>query len=343
MTFRILALSGGGYLGLYSAHVLTRLEATMGRPIARSFDLICGTSIGAITALALSLEVPAAEIERAFIAHGPKIFPQIGGRFRGVKRTYAFGRSMFKPKYSDGPLRDAIESLVSKDNTLADSKYRLVLPVVNMTSGQVEVFKTPHLATWTHHAPLKMVDVGLAAAAAPTFFPLAEVRDSLYVDGAVYANAPDLVGVHEAQYYLQQQLEDIEVLSIGTTTAAFSMPHRWGRDYGAFRWLKGGRVFSTIMAAQQQLLMVFLRHQLGERFVRIDSIQAPGVQADLAFDGATEHCTKTIKGLAEHAFEEALKHRQVRDILAAEAPPPVFYPQGMPGLVTPSTPLSLVR
>jgi uncharacterized protein len=343
MAFRILALSGGGYLGLYSAHVLTRLEATIGRPIARSFDMICGTSIGAITALALSLEVPAAEIERAFIEHGPHIFPQINGRFRGMRRAYAFGRSMLKPKYSDGPLRTAIESLVSKDHTLGDSRYRLVLPVVNMTSGQVEVFKTPHLATWTHHAPLKMVDIGLACAAAPTFFPLAEVRDSLYVDGAVYANAPDLVGVHEAQYYLQRPLDEIEVLSIGTTTAAFSMPHRWGRDYGAFRWLKGGRVFSTIMAAQQQLLMVFLRHHLGERFVRIDSIQAPGVQADLAFDGATEHCTKTIRGLAEHAFEEALKRRQVRDILAAEAPAPIFFPPGLPGVAVPATPLSLVR
>ena len=38
--FRILALSGGGYLGLYAAVVLAELEARVGEPLARRFDLI---------------------------------------------------------------------------------------------------------------------------------------------------------------------------------------------------------------------------------------------------------------------------------------------------------------
>jgi patatin-like phospholipase/acyl hydrolase len=67
VAFRILALSGGGYLGLYSARLLSRLEAAAGKPIAKCFDLMSGTSAGAIAALALSLEIPAVEIEKIFI------------------------------------------------------------------------------------------------------------------------------------------------------------------------------------------------------------------------------------------------------------------------------------
>lgn len=325
MAFRILALSGGGYLGLYSVHVLARMEAVAGKPIARCFDLLSGTSAGAIAALALSLEIPAAEIERVFIEHGPRIFPQIDRPMREMKRTLAFLRSLLRPKYSDATLRSAIESLIDEGKTLAAARHRLALPVVNMTTGQIEVIKTPHLANWTHHAGFGMVDVGLAAAAAPTYFPMAELSNSLYVDGAIFVNAPDLVGVHEAEYYLKLPTEEIEVLSIGTTTSNFSLPYSSGKNYGSARWLRGGRLFATIMSAQQQMTQVILRHHLGDRYLRVDTQRAPGLEYDLTFDGATAHGTKTILSLADHAYEEAMKRQRVLDLVQATAPPPTFY------------------
>jgi uncharacterized protein len=325
MPFRILALSGGGYLGLYSVRLLARFEETAGRPIARSFDLICGTSAGAIAALALSLEIPAAEIEKVFVEHGPRIFPQIKGPFREMKRTLSFLRSLWRPKYSDRVLRAAISSLIGEDPTLASARHRLALPLVNVTTGQIEVVKTPHLANWTHHASLGMVDVGLAAAAAPTYFPLAEVNNSLYVDGAIFANAPDLLGVHEAEYYLKIPSEEIEVLSVGTTTGSFSLPLSRGRAYGSARWLRGGRLFATITSAQQQVTQVILRHHLGDRYLRVDTQRATGIEPDLTFDGATEYGTKTILSLADHAFEEAMKRPRVNAILQATAPAATFY------------------
>lgn len=325
MAFRILALSGGGFLGLFSIRILSRLEEVVERPIGRSFDLICGTSAGAITALALSLEIPARDVERTFIEHGPLIFRKKQGRFLEFRRTLAFLRSLREPRYKADALRHATETLLDRNQTLADAKHRLVVPVVNMTTGQIEMFKTPHSPDWLHHSELPMADVAVAAAAAPTYFELAEVRNSLYVDGAIFASAPDLIGVHEAEYYLKQPPETIEVVSIGTTTGSFSLPYSAGRDYGAARWLRGARLFSTIMSAQQQLTDVFLRHHLGERYHRLDSFRSSGQEADLAFDGATEAGIKTICGLADHAFEEAMKSRAVLDILHATAPPAEFY------------------
>lgn len=346
MAFRILALSGGGFLGLFSVRILARMEEAIGRPIGQSFDLICGTSAGAITALALSLEIPAREVERTFVEHGPRIFPQTMGRFREAKRYLAFLRSLGRPKYSADALRAATASLLVEGQTLGAAKHRVVLPVVNMTTGQIEVFKTPHSPDWLHHAGFLMTDVAVAAAAAPTYFPLAEVRNSLYVDGAIFASAPDLIGVHEAEYYLKQPAETVEVLSIGTTTASFSLPYSGGREYGAARWLRGARLFSTIMAAQQQLTNVFLRHHLGDRYHRLDSLRAGGLEMDLAFDGATAHGVKTIFGLADHVFEESMKKKAVLDILRGTAPAPVFHgelearPSAGPVAASPFTPES---
>jgi hypothetical protein len=310
---------------LFSLRVLRLLEEVAGRPIGQSFDMMCGTSAGAITALALSLEVRASDIEDAFVAHGPRIFQQVEGRFKELKRTWAFARSLLRPKYTEANLRAAIASIIPEGSTLADARHRLVLPLVNMTTGQLEVFKTPHLPEATHHRDVPMIELGLAATAAPTYFPLAELRNSLYVDGAIFANAPDLVGLHEAQYYLKQPAEQIEMLSIGTTTASFSLPHGYGRSYGAVRWLRGGRLYSTILSAQQQLTHVFMRHHLGPRYARIDSTRAPGLQADLAFDGATIAGTKTLFSLADHAVEEALKVPLVKAFTGSAAAPASFF------------------
>ncbi|MFY0010906.1 patatin-like phospholipase family protein, partial [Acinetobacter baumannii] len=46
--FRILALTGGGYRGLFTVRILEQIERTIGKPIKDHFDIIAGTSIGGI-------------------------------------------------------------------------------------------------------------------------------------------------------------------------------------------------------------------------------------------------------------------------------------------------------
>jgi uncharacterized protein len=52
--FRILALSGGGYLVVYTAAMLAEMEERVAEPVGRRFDLISGTSVGGILAVALA-------------------------------------------------------------------------------------------------------------------------------------------------------------------------------------------------------------------------------------------------------------------------------------------------
>ena len=74
MTFQILSLSGGGYMGLYTIAVLSELEDQIGRPLAGCFDLIAGTSVGGIIALGLAAEHPASNINDAFEEMGKAVF-----------------------------------------------------------------------------------------------------------------------------------------------------------------------------------------------------------------------------------------------------------------------------
>jgi len=62
------------------------------------------------------------------------------------------------------------------------------------------------------------VDVALASAAAPSFFPAASTGTQdprSYVDGGVWANNPSLVAVRVAHEFLQIPFEQIRLISIG--------------------------------------------------------------------------------------------------------------------------------
>lgn len=97
--FRILSLSGGGYLGLYTAALLARLEQEHGGPLGRRFDLIAGTSVGGMLALALAFEVPMARVVELFRAHGEDMFSARNLPTGAVTRLIDLTRSVMGPTY----------------------------------------------------------------------------------------------------------------------------------------------------------------------------------------------------------------------------------------------------
>src|SRR4051794_11838085 len=119
-TFQILALSGGGFLGLYTAEVLTRLERQAGRPIGQCFDLIAGTSVGGILAIGLALEVPAERMRDVFRMNGERIF---SSRTRPRWGWLDARRSLLSPKYDGTELRRTITEMIGAGTTLADAKH----------------------------------------------------------------------------------------------------------------------------------------------------------------------------------------------------------------------------
>src|SRR3984957_20200018 len=70
---RILSLDGGGAKGFYSLGALREIEGMLKCPLHQKFDLIFGTSTGAIIAALLSLGKSVKDISELYEEHVPTV------------------------------------------------------------------------------------------------------------------------------------------------------------------------------------------------------------------------------------------------------------------------------
>ncbi len=292
MSFKILSLEGGGVRGAFGAACLAEFEKLLERPLAEYFDLIAGTSTGAIIGAGLAVGAPAEDIVRLYLEHIPRIFtPAPPRRIDGwlgllapIIRTVFRQRlgtevdCLLHPKYSSGALRDAFEEVFGL-RTLADAtRARLVIPAVDLSLGKTYVFKTPHLPGRTQDGSLRIVDVLLAATAAPTFFPHVALGDgSAFCDGGLWANHPGFVAYAEAMKIRERCrrkeidctfcADEIEILSVGTGTCTYShVPPQGGA--GILWWNQ--RFADVVSNSIDQGVHFPLKHILGERYMSIN-------------------------------------------------------------------------
>ncbi len=71
--FRVLSLDGGGAKGFYTLGALKEIEGMIARPLCERFDLVFGTSTGAIIAALICLGKSVDEIEALYREHVVKI------------------------------------------------------------------------------------------------------------------------------------------------------------------------------------------------------------------------------------------------------------------------------
>lgn len=332
MTFQILSLSGGGYLGLYTASVLAAIEEQTGRPIRESFDLIAGTSVGGIIALGLSAGRSAADIRDAFIEDGHKIFSPKPPAKGAVATFVRIARGLPSPRYGADALRATIERIVGPDAIVSDLKTPTLVTAVNLTKGGPTVFKTGHHPRFVLDWRRKVVDVALATSAAPTYFPVHQIGNELYADGGMFANSPDLIAVHEAEMFFGTPRDDMRVLSIGTTTTAFAFSASAGKNLGSWGWMKKERLTSVMIGSQQALTDDMMKHVLGDRYVRIDRAQAPEQQDQLALDCASPTAKRDLQAAAASSIAEVSSSKMLRSMLAHRAKPFEFINASMGGL-----------
>lgn len=303
---RVLSLAGGGFLGLYTAVVLEALEERAGEPLARRFDLLAGTSIGAVLALALACEVPMSALVRVFKEHGPRVFSNRALPSGAMSRLLDLSRSVMGPKYSGSALREALQSHMG-DIRLAEALHPVVVPAVDVSRCQTKVFKTPHSPASQGDGRLRAVDVAMAACAAPAYFPAVRIGRRLYADGGLFAVAPDQVALHELEHFMGVDPAQVSMLSIGTATAHYRPAEGVIDDAGAVGWLSDGRLVLTLLSVQQQHVQAMMEDRLGDRYLRLDADWPP--DAGLGIDVATPHAIETLCALARQTLQEASARR----------------------------------
>ncbi len=299
---RILALAGGGYLGVYTACVLAELEAAAGEPLGRRFDLIAGTSVGGILAVALAFEVPMAQVVRLFMEKGSEIFSSRAPPSTRVGRLIDLSRSVFGPKYGGEALRTALAEHLA-EATLADARHALAVPAVDISHSTTKIFKTPHADASRGDERVRAVDVAMATSAAPAYFPAVRIGDSLYADGGLFAVAPDQVALHEAEHFMGVDAGQVRMLSIGTATANYQPDEDVAIDDGAVGWLTDGRLILTLVSVQQQHVQAMMEQRLGERYLRLDA--AWPRRRSLGIDVATAEAGKLLCSLGRRSLRDA--------------------------------------
>ncbi len=224
--FQILSLDGGGIKGLFSAAVLAHWENDLKISIREHFDLILGTSTGGIIAIGLGLGLHPREIVNFYVNKGKSIF--------GNKRT-----NLFRNKYAQEPLKEALrDPNCFGDRLFGESSNRLVIPSYNIGDDGVYLFKTAHHDRLGRDFKVPAWKVALATSAAPTYFPACTEIDHIrHIDGGVWANNPSMIGVVEAISFLGISLEQIRILSLGTTDQVVHRPENLNRG-GLWQWKK---------------------------------------------------------------------------------------------------------
>lgn len=227
---RILTIDGGGIKGVFPAAFLAAVEDSIEDSIANYFDLIVGTSTGGIIALGLGLGLPAKELLAFYEECGHSIF-------RG-NRGLRWLRWLGSSKYNSASLKEALEECFG-DKKLGNSRKRLVIPSLNLENGEVYVYKTAHHPRLERDYREKVVNVALATAAAPTYFPTYRSPEGTpLIDGGLWANNPVGMSVVEAVTLLDWPREALKILSLGCTTEPLSV--NWGRrsPLGSLYWVQ---------------------------------------------------------------------------------------------------------
>lgn len=270
MTVRVLSIDGGGMRGIYSATYLDALQRAFairrgqrdGIDIGKAFDLITGTSTGAIIGCGLAAGIPPGAIIRLYQEHGAKVFP----RKLPARPGFDFiAQAVRRSKYlaaGNQALRDALTEVFGT-TTVAQlwntRRIALAIPAVNMNNYRSWVFKTPHDPKSDHRDDdYTLVDVCLASSAAPLFRSLAAVKrphgegSNVFADGGLWANNPILVALVEALRLLGDRDEAIEIFALGSCgkpEGEIILPEAVHR--GLFEWKLGGEAAKVSIAAQE--------------------------------------------------------------------------------------------
>ncbi|MGU7778671.1 CBASS cGAMP-activated phospholipase [Burkholderia sp. PU8-34] len=277
VSFRILALDGGGIKGAFTASVLATLEKEIGESVGQHFDLIAGTSTGGILAIGLGMGLSPFEMLEFYRKRGSVIFPvtRLLGRLRRDIQHF------FRPKHTQEILLKELTTAYfreGKPKTLGESACRLVIPAYDAISGVCHTFRTPHHEFLKFDAEMSAAEVALATAAAPTYFSAAKVKNIIanpsFFDGGVWANCPVMAGIVEAACYLKVPLDRIDILSIGTTDEPFTV--KTLTNSGIIAWNK--TLIDLLMNAQVDSAIRHAQELVGEpRFLRINTMTPKGL------------------------------------------------------------------
>jgi patatin-like phospholipase/acyl hydrolase len=294
-TCRILSLDGGGAKGFYTLGVLNQLESMLGRkPLSTQFDLIFGTSTGAIIASLIALGKTVAEIHELYKTHVPNIMAlrSSGARSAALERLAV---EIYKDLKFDA---------MQTDIGIVAARWLEEKPMIFKTSvSQAHGMK----ATFQPGFGCTVADAVVASCSAYPIFnrKIVTIGDGSQVellDGGYCANNPTLYAIADAVKALKMEHDQLRVLSIGVGN--YPEPPKYWHKWVISRFFLVRLLHKTLginTHSMETLTSVLFKDV---PMVRInDTYNTPDMAADLM-----EHDLKKLNILYQRGGESFGKH-----------------------------------
>lgn len=205
--FRVLSLDGGGAKGFYTLGILREIEALIGCPIHERFDLIFGTSTGAIIGAMLALGKSVEEITALYTEHVPTVMKAKSASDKSRALLVLSEKIFAAAKFED----------VKTNIGIVATRWILETPMI---------FKASIAQAHGSHASFRPgfgVRIGDAVQASCSAYPyfdrkivVTEKSDKVeLIDGGFCANNPTLYAIADAIVAMKTPPENIRVVSLG--------------------------------------------------------------------------------------------------------------------------------
>ncbi len=204
---RILSLDGGGAKGFYTLGVLREIEGLIGCRLHEKFDLIFGTSTGAIIASLLALGYSVEEIHALYKEYVPAIMQ----KKKPAEKSAALAE--LATKVFEDKKFDAVKTGVG----VVSTKWEIERPMI--FKGSVAQAHG-RVGTFVPGFGVTIGDAVQASCSAYPFFLRKMVTTAMgdrveLIDGGYCANNPTLYAIADALIALKVAREHIRVVSVG--------------------------------------------------------------------------------------------------------------------------------
>ena len=205
--YRILSLDGGGAKGFYSLGVLKEIEGMIGCRLHEKFDLVFGTSTGAIIAALIALGHSVDEIHELYKEHVPTVMQRKSASEKSKALSELVVKVFGEQKF------DAVKTGVG----IVTTKWMIERPMIFKGSvaqahGRVGTFARGFGCT--------IADAVEASCSAYPFFERKMVTTAAgdhveLIDGGYCANNPTLYAIADAIMAMKLPPEQLRVVSVG--------------------------------------------------------------------------------------------------------------------------------
>ncbi|HWX29955.1 MAG TPA: patatin-like phospholipase family protein [Steroidobacteraceae bacterium] len=271
---RVLSLDGGGAKGFYTLGVLREIEGMVKCPLHEKFDLIFGTSTGAIIAALLALGRSVKDISDLYEQHVPTVMRKKGRREKSLALA-KLGDEVF--------VEDKFDKMKTGVGIVA-TRWVIERPMIFKTSIEQAHGR---MGTFSAGFGVKVSDAVQASCSAFPFFERKTVKTDKgdlveLIDGGYCANNPTLYAIADAIMALKLPPEHVRVLSVGVGVypapkQSWFSTTKWAQKLMSVQLLQKTLEINT--QSMDQLRHVLFRHVPTVRVS--DTFEQPEMATDL--------------------------------------------------------------